>query len=148
MMTIVKSVFVAFMSFSGGMLIASGIFAFITAIGVIPSIIFKTKTSNYIIFFEECIIWGGIFATSQSFIDYKFNIGGYLIGKIFIIFYGLCVGIFIGVLASSIAETIDVIPILYKRTRIGEKVGIIIITLALGKLLGSVIYFLNTGFQR
>lgn len=148
MMTIIKSIFVAFMSLSGGLLIAGGIFAFITAIGVIPSIIFKTKTSNYITFFEECIIWGGIFATSQSFIDYKFHIGGYLIGKIFVIFYGFCVGIFIGVLASSIAETIDVIPVLYKRTRIGEKVGIIITTLAIGKMLGSIIYFLNSGFQR
>lgn len=63
----------------------------------------------------------------------------------FDIAFGLFSGIFVGCLAVSLAEVIDVIPILSRR--IGLKVGMryFLLAIAIGKLVGSLIYFIIPG---
>lgn len=147
MIDILKTLLVVFISFSGGVVISSAVFAFIAAIGIIPSIISKTNTSKYIILYEEIIIFGGIFGCLCGVFDINIIIGQFLLGKIFIMLFSLAIGVFIGVLASSLAEVVDVIPIFSKRINIKKNVELIMISLAIGKLIGSIIYFLNTSFQ-
>ncbi len=142
-----KIMLVVFISFSSGLVISSAVFAFISAIGVVPDLAGKTRTTKYIIFYEEMIIFGGIFGSCYSFINYDFNIGQFFLGKIFIMLFCLSVGIFIGVLASSLAEVIDVIPIFSQRTNIKNGIPILLVSMAIGKCIGSLIYFANMSFQ-
>lgn len=125
---------------SGG-IIAGGVFAFITIIGIVPRLAQKTGTQKYMTVYENTIIVGGILGTSTMFIDYSIPIGSILAS-----IYALCVGIFIGCLAVSLAETLDVIPILSRRANLQKGLSIFIITLALGKMVGSILYYIIPGF--
>lgn len=125
---------------SGG-IIAGGVFAFITIIGIIPRFAQKTGTQKYMQIYENAIIVGGIFGTTTMFIDYSIPIGSVLTAL-----YSGCIGIFIGCLAVSLAETLDVIPILSRRANLQKGLSIFIITLALGKMIGSILYYIIPGF--
>lgn len=125
---------------SGG-IIAGGVFAFITIIGIIPRFAQKTGTQKYMRIYENAIILGGIFGTTTMFIDYLIPIGSVLV-----VLYSGCIGIFIGCLAVSLAETLDVIPILSRRANLQKGLSIFIITLALGKMVGSILYYIIPGF--
>ena len=56
--------------------------------------------------------------------------------------YGLFAGMFIGLFVVSLAENIKVMPILVKRTGVAKGIGLIILSMALGKSVGHIIYYL------
>lgn len=60
--------------------------------------------------------------------------------------YALCTGIFVGVLAMALTEVLNVIPILLRRTRLTKGLPWLILAFALGKVCGSLVYFLVDGF--
>ena len=76
----------ALVGFSGGVVI-SGVFAFIAIIGIIPRLMDKTKTTNFVLLYETVIITGGILGTITMVWDLSFPIGkiglaviGFLLG--------------------------------------------------------------------
>ncbi len=143
-----KIMFISFISFSSGMVIASAVFAFIAIIGIVPSMAVKTNTTKYVRFYEEMIIFGGIFGCFNTIVDYNLGLDNSIFGIIIVSLFFLCIGIFIGVLASSLAECIDVIPTFSKRANIKQGLFLLILSIALGKCVGSIIYFVNVGFQQ
>lgn len=140
-MNLVKTLFIIIIGFGSGVVIAGAVFAFIAIIGIVPRLAQKTQTEKYIKLYEEAIIIGGIFGTSTMIIDYYMPIG-----KIAVIFLSICVGIFYGCLAVSLAEVLDVIPILTRRGRIKKGMTYFITAIAFGKLLGSLLYYFIPGF--
>ena len=58
-----------------------------------------------------------------------------------LIIYGLFAGIFVGCLALAIAEMLDSIPIFSRRMKFRHGVGVVILCMAIGKTVGSLIYF-------
>lgn len=140
-MNLVKTLFIIIIGFGSGVVIAGAVFAFIAIIGIVPRLAQKTRTEKYIKLYEEAIIIGGIFGTSTMIIDYYMPIG-----KIAVIFLSICVGIFYGCLAVSLAEVLDVIPILTRRGRIKKGMTYFITAIAFGKLLGSLLYYFIPGF--
>ena len=60
--------------------------------------------------------------------------------------YALCTGIFVGVLAMALTEVLNVLPILLRRTRLTKGLPWLILAFALGKVVGSLVYFLIDGF--
>lgn len=60
--------------------------------------------------------------------------------------YALCTGIFVGVLAMALTEVLNVIPILLRRTRLTKGRRGSFLRLLLGKVCGSLVYFLVDGF--
>ncbi|MDR1688993.1 MAG: stage V sporulation protein AB [Clostridiales bacterium] len=127
--------------FSAGLVISGAVFAFIAIIGIVPRLAQKTRTENHVKLYEEAIIFGGI--TGALTLPFDFEIPA---GKIFAAFFAFCVGIFYGTLAVSLAEVLDVIPILTRRVRIQDGLSIFIIAIAAGKLFGSVLYYVIPGF--
>ncbi|MCT4542302.1 MAG: stage V sporulation protein AB [Vallitalea sp.] len=127
--------------FSGGVIISGGVFAFIAIIGVVPRLAQKTKTQKHICVYEDAIMLGGIFGSLVMILDFKLIIGG-IGGAI----YGFFSGIFIGSLAVSLAEILDVLPILSRRLSLKVGMAYFIVSLAVGKLLGSLLYFIIPGF--
>lgn len=143
----IKSILIVAVSFSSGLVISSAVFAFISAIGVIPDLAVKTKTTKFITLYEEMIIFGGIFGSCYSFIHYNIPLDSNILGKIFIAIFFIAIGIFVGTLASALAEVIDVIPIFSERSKIKHGIPILMISMAIGKCVGSLIYFANGSLQ-
>lgn len=141
-MVIIKTLLFILISFSGGVVISGAVFAFIAIIGIVPSIAYKTNTVRFIKLYEEFIIYGGIFVALNSIFDFYIPLP-----SIFIIYFGFSIGIFFGVLASSLAEVLDVIPIISRRLNVQKGVSWLMISIGVGKLIGSLLYFLNSNFQ-
>lgn len=125
----------------GGVVISGAVFAFISIIGVVPRLAQKTSTESYIKLYEEMIILGGIFGCVNISFDYNIRLN-----PLIVIYIGICIGIFYGCLAMCLAEVLDVLPILARRTRLQKGMKIFILAMALGKLAGSLLYFMVDGF--
>lgn len=129
------------MGLGSGVVIAGAVFAFIAIIGIVPRLAQKTKTENYIMLYEEAIILGGIFGTTTLVFDYYIPLA-----KPIVAILGVFIGVFYGVLAVSLAEVLNVIPILSRRGRIQQGLKYFVCAIAFGKVLGSVLYYFVPGF--
>lgn len=135
-MLYLKQIILVIISFSSGVVIAGGVFAFIAMIGIVPRMAQKTNTEGHIVSYENAIIYGGIFGSLLMTFNFYLPIW-YLS-----IIPALAIGVFIGAIAVSIAEILDVVPVFMRRASLKMGLGIFITSIALGKLFGSMIYFL------
>lgn len=142
-MTAASNILLAIIGFSSGALVAGGIFAFIAMIGVVPRFAQKTDTIKFIPLYEDAIILGGILGSTTLFLDYYIPVG-----KIGAAFIALCIGIFIGCVAVSLAEVLNVVPVFMRRARLITGLKYFIASLALGKMCGSLLYLLGTNFYK
>jgi stage V sporulation protein AB len=136
-----KEVILVLIGFCSGIIISGAVFAFISTIGIVQRLAKKTKTEKFIKLYEEAIVFGGIFGSLSKIVDYYLPIN-----KFFICILSFCTGIFYGCLAMSLAEILDVIPILMRRGKIKNGISLFILAIAIGKLIGSLFYFLIPGF--
>lgn len=132
-----KEVFLVFIGLSAGGIIAAGVFAFLAIIGVFPRLIGITHTKKHILLFESVIIVGGVVGNIWDMYQIPFGFGG----NLFLGIYGLSVGIFVGTLVMSLAETLKALPVISRRIHLGVGLQYLILSLGLGKLIGSLIYF-------
>jgi stage V sporulation protein AB len=138
---IIKVILAVLLGFGSGAVISGAVFAFISIIGVVPRLAQKTGTKKYIRLYEEAIIFGGILGCVEGFYNFPLPMP-----SIIVIILGFCTGIFYGCLAVSLAEVLDVIPILTRRTKLGKGMFFFILAIALGKLSGSLLYYIIPGF--
>ena len=136
-----NSIVLVLLGLFSGLVVATAVVAFITAVGVVPRLAQKTKTERYSRVYEVAITLGGLAGTVFSF--WQFNLP---LGNVLVAVFGLAGGIFFGALAMSLAEVLNVIPILMRRTRLKSGLFYLVIAIALGKLTGALIYFLVRGF--
>lgn len=129
-----KIIAINFLGFSAGALVASGIFAYITMIGLLPRLVIRTHTAKYVKAFENAVIYGGTLGSIVYLFEIKVPLG--LIG---IILYGIGSGIFVGCLAVALAEVLNSFPIFALRIKLKKGMPYIALSLALGKLVGSLI---------
>lgn len=137
-MIFIKQAFLVFVGVSCGAIIASAVYAFITAIDVITRLAARTRTAEKVHIYEACIILGGIAGNCFSLFQFPIP-GGYVFGLLF----GICTGIFVGALVMSLAETLDVLPTINRRTGLSVGIQFVLLGIALGKMTGSLIYFYN-----
>lgn len=134
-----KILTIMLIGFSSGIVISGAVFAFIAIIGIVPRFAQKTSTVDKIMIYEEAIIFGGIFGSLEYLFEFKL-----LLQEPIVMIYSLCIGIFYGVLAVSLAEVLDVIPILRRRGNIEKGMTLFVVVLAIGKLSGSILDILVT----
>lgn len=127
-----------FIGLSAGGVIAAGVFAFLAIIGVFPRIMDRTGT-KYILLYETLIILGGIWGNVSDL--YELPIPVWFGEKIVLGIFGLSAGIFVGCLVMSLAETLKAVPVLNRRIRLAVGLQYVILSVALGKLAGALIYF-------
>lgn len=140
-MILVKQIVCMLLSFGTGIVISGAVFAFIVIIGIVPRFAQKTKTENYVRIYENAITAGGIFGASTMFFMHYLPIW-----EPFAAFLGLCLGIFVGALSVSLAEVLDVVPILVRRAGLKKGLVYFMLAVALGKLAGSLLYYLYPNF--
>lgn len=136
-----KQVLLVVFGLSSGIMVAAGVFAFIAAIGIIPRMAQRTQTKRFIPLYEDTIVLGGLFGTTAMFIDYRLPPWFFLAGG-----FALLEGIFVGVLVMALTEVLNVMPIMMRRARLTEGLQWIILAFALGKVVGSFLYFFIDGF--
>jgi len=140
-MEALKIILAAAIGVGTGLVVSGAVFAFITIVGVVPRLAQKTKTERHIRIYESAIILGGIFGTLTGVVQFTLPIG-----TVAVIILALANGIFFGALAMSLAEVLNVIPILTRRGRLQHGMFFFVLAIALGKFIGALIYFLIPGF--
>ena len=129
--------FLVLIGLAAGGMVAAGIFAFIVMLGVFTRLAARTRTSQYTSVYENAIILGG--TVGNILFIYEPHIPLYHFG---LLIFGLFAGIFVGCLAMALAEVLKVFPILVKRVGLVEGLPIVLIAVASGKLVGSLMQFI------
>lgn len=143
---------------SAGLVVSAGVFTVLISVGLIPRFAGKMHVARKIFVLEEMVVcgtlvggffsifsdWGmiGKFVREHELFGRNATQGVWnLIGTVFLIIFGAFAGIFVGCLALAIAEMLNTIPIFARRIGFRHGLGIAILAVALGKLIGSLIYF-------
>lgn len=125
----------------GGGLVAAGVYAFISILGLIPRLAARTHSAKHVRLYETCIIVGSMAGNLISLfpMDWRILSG---IGPVLLSVWGLSTGIFVGCLVMSLAETLDTVPVINRR--IGLKTGLqyIIFSIGMGKTAGALVFFI------
>lgn len=137
---------------SFGLLAAAGVFTVLSAVGLIPRFIGNTHTAKEIWLYEDMVIWGtiagGVFSLCADLWKiapwgekYLMESGWQLVGTGILLIVGLFSGMFVGCLALAVAEMLDSIPIFTRRISFRHGLGLVILSVAFGKLCGALYYF-------
>lgn len=135
---VIKWIILIIVGLSAGGIISAGVFSFITSIGIIPRIAGNTHTGKYIRYFEDIVILGGTLGGILSVLEIKINLGTGVAAV-----YGIMSGIFVGCLAVALAETLNAMAVFTRRVYLRKGLRIIIYAIALGKMMGSLLYFIK-----
>ncbi len=135
-MWILKYLFLGFVSSAFGFIVAGGYLALISLIGIVPRLASTSKTSKYIIRYENAIIYGVVLGT----IIFSYPVQLFT-GPMIPAMTGFFSGVFIGCLAGALAEVVNVIPIFSRRAKIRKGIPYIIYALGLGKGAGVLFQF-------
>ena len=168
-MEILERIFLGILGACAGFGVSGGVFTTLIAIGLVPRFAGKTHTAKHIFLYEEMVVFGTLiggivtvfmpyikvhewlgdrWTLNGMFYEGLFAGGWYsFVGTLILLVYGLFAGIFVGCLAIAIAEMLDSIPIFARRSRFRHGIGIAILCMALGKTLGSLLYFLKGLFR-
>ena len=123
---------------SAGGIVAAGIFAFLAVIGIFPRLIDYTGERSHIMLCETMMILGGIWGCVIDLYQIPFPAGG----AIFLATMGSATGIFVGSLVMSLAETLKAFPVFSRRAKFGSGIQYVIASMAVGKCIGSLVYFM------
>lgn len=162
-MMFLKQLFLAVLGLSFGFFAAGGVFTVLISVGLIPRFAGKMHVSKKVFLFEEAVVAGTLLGDFLSVFDRYGHIGRLVIdsnlfgraytepvwhavGIAVLILFGLFAGIFVGCLALAIAEMLNSIPIFARRINFRHGLGIAVLAMALGKAVGSVIYFTQAVF--
>lgn len=130
-------------AFAGGMAVAGAFVAFITLIGIIPALarqerfFWKRLNMGTAMYLYESLMIAGVFGgTLVSLYEPKipFGVPGLLI-------YTFLGGMFTGCLVGALEETLNVFPIISRRTDLRHGMSYLLAAVAAGKCIGSIIYF-------
>lgn len=122
---------------SSGGIVAAGVFAFLAMIGVFPRLIGKTNTRSRIMLYETVIIIGGTIGNILDLFEPPLLFGSIAVLAVF----GLCSGIFVACLVMSLAETLKALPVITRRIYLATGMQYVILSFAIGKLVGSLVFF-------
>ena len=136
----IQTVVLAFIGVSAGGVIAAGVFAFLVIIGVFPRLIGKTGTKQHLLLYGTVIVMGGVLGNVADL--YEFPIPMFRFSGLFLGSFGMAVGIFVGCLVMSLSETLKALPVISRRIYLAVGLQYLILSIALGKTVGALTYFL------
>lgn len=128
---------------SSGTLVAGGVAALLTSVGVVTRVAYHTGTSKKIVHYENFIIAGSIIGNAVVIYEPRMNLQSVtpVVWIPLITLMGICMGIFVGCLAMSLAEALDVSSISFRRLEISHYLWMVILAVAIGKFAGNILYF-------
>lgn len=131
-----KDILFAIVGLGSGFIVAAGVFALVSSVGVITRMAGVTHTGKYVRLYEDSVVLGATAGNILSVYNFKLPVG---VAGISI--YGICAGIYVGVLALSLAESINATAIFSRRAMLEKGLAFIVLSIALGKGLGAFLMF-------
>lgn len=125
----------------GGATVGLALIAFVTTLGVITRLAILTRTSWALGLYGWAVLFGGMAGSLLPQLD----VGAGLPAMVEIPL-GLSLGVFTGMIAASLTEVLDVMPVMGKRVELGPAVRFLVLALAFGKVTGSLVYWLSASF--
>ena len=125
---------------------AAGVIALLTTLGFVSRMIARLQLAKDTMHWENVIILGSlsgcllsVFEPSPVLFSFCQGIAGRLLALVLI---GICAGIYVGCQAMALAEILNMFPILFRRVKLQMGLSFAILAIALGKLAGSLWYFI------
>ncbi len=140
---ILRYIILVIIGISSGTLVAGGVAALLTSVGVVTRVAYHTGTSKKIVHYENCIIAGSIIGNAVVIYEPRMNLQSVtpVVWIPLITLMVICMGIFVGCLAMSLAEALDVSSISFRRLEISHYLWMVILAVAIGKFAGNILYF-------
>lgn len=132
----IKEVFLVVIGLAAGSGIASALFALIVKLGILPRLAAWTNTANDMKIYENCILLGGSAGNLVTMFNVPIQVG--VLGQII---PGLFFGIYVGCFYMALAEALHAVPVMMRRMSIKKGAGTILLCMAIGKALGSFLFF-------
>ena len=98
-----------------------------------------THTAEHVLLYETLLILGGVWGNLADLYRVPFPFPG----RIVLVICGMSVGIFVGCLVMSLAETLKALPVLNRRIRLAVGLQYVILAVAAGKVFGAAVYFIR-----
>jgi stage V sporulation protein AB len=137
-MTVLMKCLVVLIGFSGGIMVAAGLFTLTTSLGIMTRLAQISHTAGYIHKYEMAVAAGAVVGNWVWMYH-----PGLLLGVVGLVIFGSLAGIYVGCLIGAIAEILNAFPVFLRRMKIHEKIGWLILALAAGKVAGVWIQFLK-----
>lgn len=122
--------------FAAGFIVAGGEVALMIGLGIITRFVGVTHTARHVRGYENAIFLGTVAGTILTVFDIQFTLGIW-----FLILAGFFMGMFVGGWILALAEVINVFPVYSRRLGITKGFSWIILAIAAGKVLGSLLHF-------
>lgn len=134
----VRLIILALIGVSAGLMVSAGLFALIVEIGILTDFADRTHTADKILLYEDCTVLGGIIGNILSIFRVK------IIGLQFLLpVLGIFSGIFVGGWSMALAEIMNVFPVFIRRFKIVRYTTAFIVSIAVGRSLGALIYLVK-----
>ena len=127
--------------FAGGLAIGASVTAFFIVLGVTARIIEWSKKKEYFLFFQISMVLGALLSCLVYFFDFTLKHLDFLTIPL-----GFLLGIFVGTIIAALTETLDIISVAVNKLGLAKWLYIIVMVILLGKVAGSLLFFLIPGF--
>ncbi len=144
---IIKYIVMALTAFGGGAVISAAVFALIASTGVITRMAGKTHTAKYVRTYETAVVIGGILWNVIWVFSVRIPLKAEIHQSLQFVM-SLAQGIFVGCLAVSLAEALNATAIFARRVKLKVGLSFVILAVAVGKVLASVIQFTNNWVKK
>ena len=144
---IIKYIVMALTAFGGGAVISAAVFALIASTGVITRMAGKTYTAKHVRTYETAVVIGGILWNVIWVFSVRIPLKAEIYQSLQFVM-SLAQGIFVGCLAVSLAEALNATAIFARRVKLKVGLSFVILAVAVGKVLASVIQFTNNWVKK
>ena len=144
---IIKYIVMALTAFGGGAVISAAVFALIASTGVITRMAGKTHTAKHVRTYETAVVIGGILWNVIWVFSVRIPLKAEIYQSLQFVM-SLAQGIFVGCLAVSLAEALNATAIFARRGKLKVGLSFVILAVAVGKVLASVIQFTNNWVKK
>ena len=131
-----QQIFLGILGFSAGMIIAGGVVGLLIGLSITPRYAGITHTADQILLYEDVTLLGTVLGNVWFLYSLPLPLG-----KTFLVLFGIFSGIFLGGWILSLAEMADVFPIFTRRIRFTQGLPLVILFVALGKTIGSFLFY-------
>lgn len=132
----IRTVFLGFLGFGAGLIIAGGVTGLMIALSIIPRYAALTRTADKVLLYEDVTCLGTVFGNLFQIFHLRIPLG-----TPFLILYGAFSGIFLGAWILALSELADIVPVFTRRIHFTKGLPAVILSLALGKTLGCLVFY-------
>lgn len=121
---------------SSGFIVAGGVMALSIGLGIFTRYAGITHTAGRVRLYEDAVLLGGVAGDIMTVYKVSVPLGG-----IGLAVMGLCFGIFVGSWILALAEIVNIFPVFFRRMGVTKGTSFVILAIAAGKVLGSLMHF-------